>query len=281
MLVMNTKNMILLLLEQNRGNPISGEKIAESLGISRNAVWKAITALKSEGYSINAVSNRGYTLAIDNDILSVAGIIPYLTDKNSANKIHIYKSLESTNKTAKELAIQGAEHGTIIIADTQTDGKGRYDKHFYSPPKSGLYMSILLRSHFLNLTNAANITKMAAVAVCRAIEILAGSKPKIKPVNDIFLNSKKICGILTEAISDLESGNVDWAVVGFGINITTIDFPLELRDIATSIFADNSKAVDATFRSKLAAELINFFLTPANLSAKNIEIEYENRIIVN
>jgi len=277
---MDTKSTILLLLEQNRGKPVSGGKIAEMLGISRNAVWKAISSLKSEGYSINAVSNRGYTLASDSDILSCAGIANYLADERLADKIHIYKSLESTNKTAVELAIGGAEHGTVVIADSQTDGKGRYDKHFYSPPKTGLYMSVLLRSKFFDLANTTNITKTTAVAVCKTIEKMTGVEPEIKPVNDIFLNGKKICGILTEAISDLETGYIDWAVVGIGINITTADFPDELQAVATSIFLESAETVDATFRSRFAAELINFFIS-SNISREEIEREYEKRTIVN
>jgi len=273
---MDTKNVILTTLEQNRGIPVSGTQIAKTLNISRNAVWKAITSLKNEGYSIDAVSNRGYTLTHDNDILSRAGIVPYLADEEFAKKIHIHKSLQSTNKTAKELAINGSEHGTIIIANTQTTGKGRYDKHFYSPPATGLYMSIILRSPELDLTNTTHITKTAAVAVCKTIENLTCLNPKIKPVNDIFLNSKKICGILTEAISDLESGNIEWAVVGIGINVSTANFPKELENIATSIFAESSESVDAALRSRLAAELTNFFLSIKNFGI-DIENEYENR----
>ena len=273
---MDTKNTIITILEQNRGKPVSGAKMAKLLNVSRNAVWKAITALKSEGYSIDAVSNRGYTLAIENDMLSVAGISQHLSDKIFAEKINIYKSLESTNKTAKEFAIQGGEHGTVIIADEQTAGKGRYDKHFYSPSKSGLYMSIILRQTNLDLTNTMNITKMAAVAVCEAIEKLTVIEPEIKPVNDIFLNGKKICGILTEAISDLESGNIEWAVVGIGINISTVDFPGEIKNIATSIVAESSNNIDAALRSRLAAELINFFLSP-DISVIDIDFEYEKR----
>ena len=275
---MNTKNEVIAILEQNRGVPISGTQIAKSLNISRNAVWKTINLLKNEGYSIDAVSNRGYTLALDNDILSLAGIIPYLADETVAKKTHIHKSLKSTNKTAKELAIAGAEHGTVIIADTQTAGKGRYDKHFFSPPKGGLYTSIILRASDFDLTNTTHITKTAAVAVCKSVENLAKVEPKIKPVNDIFLNGKKICGILTEAISDLESGNIEWAVVGIGINVSITDFPSELENIATSIFAENPQNIDAPFRSRLAAELINFFLTDKKTEI-DIESEYEKRIL--
>ena len=255
---MNTKNRILELLEQQRGESISGEQLAKMLNVSRNAVWKAINELKKDGYNIVAVTNKGYCLSAENDIVSIPGIKPFLSEKSQqyVDKIKIYKSLESTNKTAKEVAIAGAEHGTVIISDCQTNGRGRYSRNFFSPSGGGLYMSIILRPEVLHFENPTSVTAFAAVAVCEAIENISQKTPKIKWVNDVFIDGKKVCGILTEAVTDFESGHLDWIVLGIGINVytRTEDFPDELQPLATSIYP-NEKVCG--IRNKLSAEIIN------------------------
>lgn len=257
---MSTKHRILELLEQNRGDSISGERIAGILNVSRNAVWKAVKELEKEGYSIEAVTNKGYRLSDQNDIVSIQGIKPFLSPQSKlyAEKIKIYKTLESTNKTAKEMAVAGAEHGTVIIADSQTKGRGRYSRSYFSP-SGGLYMSIILRPEVLNFENPTSVTAFAAVAVCEAIESISEKTPKIKWVNDILIDGKKVCGILTEAVTDFESGSLDWIVLGIGINvyIKTEDFPDDLQTSATSIFP-NEKMFGV--RNKLSAEIINRIL---------------------
>ena len=176
---MSTKKHVLELLESNRGRNISGEHIAKQLNVTRNTVWKAVKELEKEGYRIKATPNRGYCLFDDNDILSVQGMLPFLSDEKILNKITIYTSLESTNKTAKELAISGVEHGTIIMADCQTGGKGRYNRNFFSPPGHGIYMSFILRLSRHNCLSTL-VTSYAAVSVCEAIETTTGKTPKIK-----------------------------------------------------------------------------------------------------
>ena len=126
---MNTKDRILALLEAKRGHMVSGEYIAEQLNISRSAVWKAINGLKSKGYRIEAATNNGYCLMTDNDILSVAGMLPFLDSGGS--HIQVYQRVDSTNTMAKALAAEGAEHGTLVIADEQTAGRGRYGRSFF------------------------------------------------------------------------------------------------------------------------------------------------------
>ena len=257
---MSTKHRILELLEQNRGDSISGERLAGILNVSRNAVWKAVKELEKEGYSIEAVTNKGYRLSDQNDIVSIQGIKPFLSPQSKlyAENIKIYKTLESTNKTAKEMAVAGAEHGTVIIADSQTKGRGRYSRSYFSP-SGGLYMSIILRPEVLNFENPTSVTAFAAVAVCEAIESISEKTPKIKWVNDILIDGKKVCGILTEAVTDFESGSLDWIVLGIGINvyIKTEDFPDDLQTSATSIFP-NEKMFGV--RNKLSAEIINRIL---------------------
>ena len=276
---MSTKHRILELLEKKRGESISGERLAGILNVSRNAVWKAVKELEKEGYSIEAVTNKGYRLSDQNDIVSIQGIKPFLSPQSKlyAENIKIYKTLESTNKTAKEMAVAGAEHGTVIIADSQTKGRGRYSRSYFSP-SGGLYMSIILRPEVLNFENPTSVTAFAAVAVCEAIESISEKTPKIKWVNDVLIDEKKVCGILTEAVTDFESGSLDWIVLGIGINvyIKTEDFPDDLQTSATSIFP-NEKMFGV--RNKLSAEIINRILG-YDITPREAEIfrKYKNRL---
>ena len=279
---MSTKNRILELLEQQRGESISGEHLAGVLGISRNAVWKAIKELQKDGYNIVAVTNKGYCLSAENDIISIPGIKPFLSERSQfyANKIQVHKSLESTNKTAKEMAVAGAEHGTIIISDCQTMGRGRYSRNFFSPSGGGLYMSIVLRPEAMHFKNPTSVTAFAAVSVCEAIESISTKVPRIKWVNDIFIDGKKVCGILTEAVTDFESGGLDWIVLGIGINVhtRTEDFPCDLQSIATSIYPDEKMS---GVRNRLSAEIINRILGFETLpSETEIFEKYKKRLMV-
>ena len=278
---MSTKNRVLELLEQKRGESISGEHLAGILGISRNAVWKSIKELQKDGYNIFAVTNKGYCLSDENDIVSIPGIKPFLSLQSQpyADKIHIFKSLESTNKTAKEMAVAGAEHGTVIISDSQTMGRGRYSRNFFSP-FGGLYMSIILRPEVLHFDNPTSVTAFAAVSVCQAIESISKKSPKIKWVNDIFIDGKKVCGILTEAVTDFESGGLDWIVLGIGINVytRTEEFPVDLQSLATSIFPDEKMP---GVRNKLSAEIINRILGFETLPRETEIFEkYKKRLLI-
>ena len=278
---MNTKNYVLELLEAKRGQSISGETMANQIGVTRNTIWKAINELRKDGYIIKAVTNKGYLLCDDNNFLSVQGMIPFLSNKETSHNISIHATLESTNKTAKELAISGAEQGTIIIANCQTAGKGRYGRNFFSPPDSGIYMSFILRpSRHDWITNPTLITAFAAVSVCKAIEVTTGKTPQIKWVNDIFLDGKKICGILTEGITDFESGNMQWIIVGIGINFITSDLglPDEIKHIAGALFPENKPTIT---RNKLAAEVVNHLTTFENKGdGKTMLLEYEKRLMM-
>lgn len=270
------------MLEQQRGESISGEHLAGVLGISRNAVWKAIKELQKDGYNIVAVTNKGYCLSAENDIISIPGIKPFLSERSQfyANKIQVHKSLESTNKTAKEMAVAGAEHGTIIISDCQTMGRGRYSRKFFSPSGGGLYMSIVLRPEAMHFKNPTSVTAFAAVSVCEAIESISTKVPRIKWVNDIFIDGKKVCGILTEAVTDFESGGLDWVVLGIGINVHTRTevFPCDLQSIASSIYPDEKMS---GVRNRLSAEIINRILGFETLpSETEIFEKYKKRLMV-
>jgi BirA family biotin operon repressor/biotin-[acetyl-CoA-carboxylase] ligase len=258
---MSSKEKVLELLENNKSEYISGAAIGESLGISRNAIWKAINELRKDGYEIDAVSNKGYKLGDANDIISGPGIISYL--KNSIHEyycdtpelIRIYDNVNSTNRVAKEMAIAKGLHGTVILANEQTEGRGRRDHAFYSP-KGGLYMSLILRPEKLKTLKPDAITLATGTAVCDAIEGLTGTRPTLKPINDLFINDKKICGILTEAGTEFETGEVQWIVVGIGINFDSdiTNFPSEIRDNATSLFAPGKATLT---KNQLVAEIMS------------------------
>jgi BirA family biotin operon repressor/biotin-[acetyl-CoA-carboxylase] ligase len=215
---MAIKQKILEIFELDKGRYISGEELAAKLAVSRTAVWKAVKSLQDDGYAIAAVSNKGYCLSNTTDILSAQSITKYLEEAASNFHIEMYKTVDSTNNKLKELARQGAPEGTVVIAKEQTHGKGRMNRSFHSPAETGIYMSILLRPKF-STADAILITTAAAVAVAQAVEAVAGREAKIKWVNDVFCDGKKICGILTEASVDIESGSLEYAILGIGINV--------------------------------------------------------------
>lgn len=271
---MELKEQILKILEENRGKSISGAWMAKKLYVTRSAVWKQIKELQKEGYHIEAGPNRGYSLKSSNDILTVQSIAPYLRGKAADFFLDVRKTVTSTNTIAKELAAGGACEGTVIIATEQTEGRGRMGRSFYSPA-SGLYMSIILRPK-LNLEDSLLITTGAAVAVAKAIENLTGRDVQIKWVNDLFMDGKKICGILTEASLNVENGGLEYAVLGIGINVCTKDFPENIKDIAGSIFTEKPK--DEPITSILAANVLNNLAdTLDNLTDKTYLEEYKKR----
>ncbi len=252
---MSVKQEILKLLEGNRDKSLSGQELADHLGVTRAAVWKAVTALREEGYHILASNNRGYRLREDSDVLSAEGIRLELREEYRDCPLMVYKCVDSTNLEAKRHALEGADQGLVVIAEEQTAGRGRRGREFFSPAGTGIYMSILFRPTLQESKNVVLLTTAASVAVCRAIRQTLGEKPEIKWVNDIYLRGKKICGILTEAISDFESGGIHTVVVGIGINyhMAENDFPEELRGIAGSVCTEDNMVP----RNTLAAHVIN------------------------
>ena len=232
---------------------ISGSELARRLGVSRNAVWKTIEQLRGEGYPVEAATNRGYWLADGADILSVAEIEHYRRGGAIGSPMELHSQINSTNIRAKELAAQGAPHGTVVIAGQQTMGRGRFGRAFYSPEGSGVYISFILRPQ-LPADRAVMLTSMSAVAVARAMEKVADVQASIKWVNDVYLGPKKACGILCEAGMDFENGQMQYVISGIGVNVGFMDFPEELADKATSISNVCGKRIS---RSRFAAELIN------------------------
>lgn len=270
---MNIKEEILGILESNKGEYISGQQLAERMSVSRNAIWKAVNRLKTEGYNIESVTNKGYCLRAGSDVLSKEAILFHCTPA----ELYFYDEIDSTNEEAKRLATKGAVHGSLVVANKQTMGKGRRGRSFYSPADTGVYMSILIRPQ-LEFSESVFVTTAASVAVARAISRVYGLDSQIKWVNDIYLGGHKVCGILSEAVTDFESGTIDSIIVGIGVNVKTTDFPDDIACRAGSLIAERPS--DGA-RSTLTAEIYNQFMALSDaLPDKSFMNEYRNRSMV-
>ena len=213
-------------------DPISGEYLAAQLGLSRAAVWKRVHRLTAQGYVIEGSPRRGYRLLAVPDKLLPEEVLQGLKTRVFTGPVHHFETLDSTNDRAKELAAQGAPEGTVVVAETQTRGRGRLDREWNSPPGVGLYVSLVLRP-MLPPMELPQITLTTAVAVVRAVRRVAGLAPGIKWPNDLLLNGKKLGGILTEM--ETESDRIRHVVVGLGLNVNNPGFPPELAATATSL----------------------------------------------
>lgn len=255
---MSVRDELLKIFENGRGEYFSGEELAAQLHVSRTAVWKAVRTLEGEGYQFDAVSGRGYSLSKTSDVISRNGIEKYLGKNAGQLDISVYKVVTSTNTVLKELAAEGAAEGKVIVASGQTAGRGRMARRFVSPSGTGLYLSILLRPE-INADEALFITTAAAVAVARTVEEVSEKKAGIKWVNDVFMDGRKICGILTEASFDMESGRLEYAICGIGVNIVPPEggFPEEIKDIAGAVF---DKPPSGDVKNRIAAGIIEKFM---------------------
>ena len=254
---MTTKEKLLALLEDSKGTFFSGEEIARTLQVSRAAVWKAVNALREDGYTIDAATNKGYRLSPDSDILSPQGIRRFLKPEYRDLDLTVLPTAPSTNALVREKANQGRPEGCVIVACEQTDGRGRYGRQFFSPVDSGVYLSLLLRPTVYSPQQATCLTAAAAAAMCQAIEAVTGQQPGIKWVNDIFLHGKKVCGILTEAAVGLETGTLNYMVLGAGVNLypPAEGFPEEIQSIAGSVLERSCPEA----KNRLVGEFLNRF----------------------
>ena len=217
---MTTRQAFLQALCEAQGQPLSGEALAQRLGVSRAAVCKAARALRAQGYRIEAASGRGYRLLPGPDLLTREALLAACAAEGWAPAAaEVYPELPSTNLRARQLALAGAPDGTLVLAGGQSQGRGRLGPH-------------------LPAAEAVSLTGRAAVAVCRAVSRLCRVELAIKWVNDLFLHGKKVGGILTEAVTDLEGGLVEFAAVGIGLNLTTLpeEFGPALAGLADSLF---------------------------------------------
>ena len=277
---MTVKEQILEYFETHRGQYLSGGELAAALGVSRSAVWKAVRQLESEGFRFAKVTGKGYCLCEDSDGLTEQSVRRCLGEAGGGLDIRVLASVTSTNTLLKEMAASGAPEGTVLVACRQTAGRGRMERAFFSPSDTGLYLSLLLRPQ-IRAQEALFITTAAAVAVAQTVEELAGKPAGIKWVNDVFMNGRKVCGILTEASLDMESGSLEYAVCGIGVNLRPPEggFPEAIQDVAGAVFPDGKLPPDA--RSRLAAgilrRLISFYRA---LPAHPFFEEYVRRSVV-
>ena len=239
-------------LQAAEGAYLSGEELSRSIGITRAAVWKAVEALRRQGYDIEARTGRGYRLRQSPDLLRRETVEAYLSAPRA--DWEVLESVDSTNSACRRLALEGAEDGTVVMADCQTAGRGRRNRSFQSPAGRGLFLSILWRPG-CTPDKLLPLTALSAVAVYRAVERVCGVNLRIKWPNDLVLHGKKLGGILTEMALEGESGLVSHAVVGIGLNVHHLpsDFEGQVRDIATSLDMELDGRV---CRGKLAAALL-------------------------
>jgi len=245
------KERILKLLKTEGSQYLSGQLISEKIDVSRASIWKHIKQLKEEGYIIEASSKIGYRLISCPDLLTAKEIKEFLNTKYIGNKIFHYDSINSTNNKAKELALLGEKEGSVIIAEDQSFGRGRMGRNWVSTKYKGIWMSIIIRPIIVP-ERMAILTQIAAAAVGKTLENL-GLKPSIKWPNDIYINSKKVCGILTEMSG--EFNQIDDVVIGIGINVNqdAEDFNEELKKAATSLKIEMNRVIS---RKEVTANLL-------------------------
>lgn len=248
------KENILSLLKESGNTFISGQFISEKLGVTRTAIWKYMNALKEDGYQIESVSKKGYRLICSPDILTFDEIKEYLNTKYIGRNLIHFDSIDSTNTKAKELASLGEENGTVVISEEQTVGRGRLGRNWCSPKGKGIWLSIILKPD-IDPMNVAKITQVAGAAVCKSL-LDMGIITYIKWPNDIVINRKKTCGILTEMSGELNMVNYIVLGIGINVNIDEQEFPEDLKEIATSLKIEHGKAIN---RKELTGKILNNF----------------------
>lgn len=269
---LQTRYQILEALRRGDGGTVSGGELAEAMGISRTAVWKAVTSLQGEGYRIESVSNKGYRL-LESEVYSGYEIQRRLDTRIVGRPLIFLEETGSTNDYAKELATRGGSNGTAVVARRQTAGKGRLGRSFDSPAEKGVYFTLLLRPD-IQIETLNRVTLLAAVAIADAVEELAGVRPGIKWINDLYLDGRKLCGILTECSVEGETGRVSYAAVGIGLNLhqRVEDFPPELREKAGSVEMLTGRHIAAADYAAAAFRCFERYFFDGNFPANQEEI---------
>ncbi|MBS7577497.1 MULTISPECIES: biotin--[acetyl-CoA-carboxylase] ligase [unclassified Enterococcus] len=255
-----TRKVYLALLNQ-KGQAVSGEKIAESLGISRTAIWKSIQELKNLGYQIDSIKGSGYLLG-SSDILNPDEIKHLFNKNNLIDSVFLVENSESTQEDAKSALLKNTPNYALFIARNQTVAHGRFKRAYYTETDHGIYMSLAIKPE-KSFQEMPQYTILTAVAIVTAIKKLTQIEAKIKWVNDIYLNQKKMAGILSEATTNMESGQINHVIIGIGLNfaIQQESFPVEIQDKATSLFADGQPTIT---KNQLIAEIWNTFFELIN-----------------
>lgn len=247
------KEEILRLLRSADGY-ISGQELCNRFGVSRTAVWKAINQLKEAGYEIEAQQNKGYRLMAAPDLMTEAEIKSLMHTEWVAKEVLYFDTIDSTNTKAQELAEKGYPSGTLVVADKQESGKGRRGRSWVSPSGTGIFMTLMIKPD-INPNNASMLTLVAALAVAKAITSVTGEEAMIKWPNDIVVNGKKVCGILTEMNAQFDY--INHIVVGIGINVHNESFPEEISQMASSLMIE---AGGKRFhRAQIIADTMSYF----------------------
>lgn len=248
----NVRQALLDAFRNANDEYISGEKLAQQLGCSRTAIWKHIEELKKDGFQVEAVRKKGYLLKEPSHKLSADEIYLGLQTKKIGRTIHFHETVSSTQQIAKELALNGAEHGTIVVCDEQKEGRGRMVRKWHSPKGTGIWISIIIRPE-IPLQKTPQLTLLTAVAVLQSIREETNLDVKIKWPNDLLVNGRKVCGILTEL--QAEENRVESVIIGIGINVNQNedDFPSELQNKATSLKIEKNQKVN---RASLIQKLL-------------------------
>lgn len=236
----NKKAEVLRLLREST-EYISGQELCEKFSVSRTAVWKIMKQLKEEGYEIEAVQNRGYRLLTVPDILSKSEIESRLDGGWIGKQVYFAEEVDSTNTWGKRLAEGGAPHGTLVVADEQTQGRGRRGRSWQSPKGTNISMTLILRPD-LEPARASMLTIVMGLSVAQGLKELLKLPVQIKWPNDAVLNGHKLCGILTEMSAQIDY--INYVVVGTGINVNLPEVPEELKDIATSLLIETGHRVN-------------------------------------
>ncbi|MFD3258887.1 biotin--[acetyl-CoA-carboxylase] ligase [Paenibacillus lentus] len=234
---------LLDMLLSRPGEYVSGEEISRKLSISRTAVWKQINKLREEGYEFEAVSRKGYRLVSKPERLEYSALLQAMDTTSFGQRLKLLDVTTSTQEEVRLLAEQGANEGTLVIAEEQTIGRGRQGRRWHSPAGKGIWMSLLLRPQ-LPLSAAPQLTLLSAVAVCRAIRAVTGIGVGIKWPNDLLVQGRKVCGILLESVGEDEMIRYCIAGIGIDANLETDDLPSELVPIATSLQIESGRKVD-------------------------------------
>ena len=269
---MSVKSSVLIYLESQKNNYVSGEELASRLSCSRTAVWKAIQSLRKEGYSIKAVTNKGYLLEKDSGFLSSEAISSYMNFSESPVPIMVYKEVSSTNLILRQKALEASSpmpDGTMVLAESQSAGRGHLGQSFFSPAGSGLYMSILYHPQ-KRLSQSRLLTASAASAVWEAVSSVCGYELDIKWVNDLYFQGKKVGGILTEVSSSIETGEIDCVITGIGLNLKEPEggFPHSSGSDMGALTKDGCSLDSSPInRNQLAATICRRFLQLADGTA--------------
>lgn len=271
------KTKVLKKLQETDGY-VSGQKLCEMFGVSRTAIWKVINKIKEEGYQVESVPKMGYHLTDSPDLLTKSEIINHLHTRNLGKDTYALEEIGSTNVYAKELGEQGKAHGTIVVAETQTDGRGRRGRSWSSPKGSSISMSVLLRPQILP-EKASMLTIVMAFAVIKTLEEMQVENLSIKWPNDLLVNEKKVCGILTEMSA--EPDMIHYVVIGTGINVNMDSLPKEEAPYATTLKAETGKLYN---RAGMIASILSHFENYYDLFMKTEDLsamkeDYNNYLV--